>query len=64
MPKQRIAIDMDGVMADVTVQFLKYHEAETGIKLTIDEVNGLPDAVAFPSVRKWVYTEGFFGLSR
>ena len=60
MEKQRIAIDMDGVMADVTSQFLKYHEQETGIRLTLEEVDGLPDAVAFPNVRKWVYTEGFF----
>lgn len=57
---KRIAIDMDGVMADVTHQFLKYHEAETGIKLSLNEINGLPDRVAFPNVRNWVYTEGFF----
>lgn len=58
--KKRIAVDMDGVMADVATHFISWHERETGIRKTMDDINGLSDFMAFPNVRKWVYTEGFF----
>ncbi|NJN34614.1 MAG: 5'(3')-deoxyribonucleotidase [Saprospiraceae bacterium] len=58
--KKRIAVDMDGVLADVEAEFIIWHERETGIRLTRENMNGKPDAVNFPNIRKWVYTEGFF----
>ena len=60
MEKKRIAVDMDGVMADVATQFLIWHERETGEQKKMEDVFGLNDFIAFPNARKWVFTEGFF----
>ncbi len=60
MKSKRIAVDMDGVMADVTAQFLKWQQMETGVFKTLDEIDGLEDGIAFPNYREWVNTEGFF----
>jgi 5'-nucleotidase len=57
---KRIAIDMDGVLADTTAQFLQYHERETGIRLAAAAIMGKTESIAFPNVYKWVNTEGFF----
>jgi 5'-nucleotidase len=57
---QRIALDMDGVLADVIQQFIHYHEKELGIRKTITEINGLPEFEAFPLGKKHVRTNGFF----
>ena len=53
MEKKRIAVDMDGVMADVATQFLIWHERETGEPKRMEDVNGLNDFIAFPNARKW-----------
>jgi 5'-nucleotidase len=57
---KRIAIDMDGVLADVFAEFVVWHERETGVRLSYDDLKGKSDRVNFPNVRQWVYTEGFF----
>jgi 5'-nucleotidase len=57
---KRIAIDMDGVLADTTRQFLDWHERETGVRLPDDRVIGKKESEAFPNVYNWVNTEGFF----
>jgi 5'-nucleotidase len=57
---KRIAIDMDGVLADVEAAFIKLHERDFGIKLSFDDIKGKHERENFPNVRNWVYTEGFF----
>ena len=57
---KRIAIDMDNVMADLTTALLDTHERETGVRLTDDDINGKMERDAFPNVRKWITTEGYF----
>jgi 5'-nucleotidase len=57
---KRIAIDMDGVLADVEASFLQLHERDFGVKLTFDDIKGKQERENFPNVRAWVYTEGFF----
>ena len=57
---QRIAVDMDGVLADVAEQFIRYHEKDYGHRLTPDEVAGKPEREAFPKVREYVFAKGFF----
>ena len=57
---KRIAIDMDGVLANTTAQFLEYHARDTGILLSEQEILGKAESVAFPNVYTWVNTEGFF----
>ncbi len=51
---------MDGVLADVYLQFLKKHEEEFGIPLSMEDIIGIPEPKAFPSGRKYVNTPGFF----
>jgi 5'(3')-deoxyribonucleotidase len=57
---KRIAVDMDGVLADVTEEFIKWHKRETGETIKREDILGKNDRDAFPNVRQWVYTEGFF----
>jgi 5'(3')-deoxyribonucleotidase len=57
---KRLAIDMDGVIADVTTALLNSHEQETGISLTPEEIYGLNEYVAFPNIKRWLDTEGYF----
>ncbi len=57
---KKIAIDMDGVLADVYRQFIAMHAAEFGKVFTNDEVNGRPEAEVFMNERKYVNSPGFF----
>ena len=57
---KKIAVDMDGVLADVYSQFLKMHEAEFGEILPMEAIEGRPEAIAFPNIRKYVNSPGFF----
>jgi 5'(3')-deoxyribonucleotidase len=57
---QRIAVDMDGVLADVTEQFICYHEQDFGERLTLEELAGRSEREAFPKVREYVFRKGFF----
>jgi 5'(3')-deoxyribonucleotidase len=58
--KQRLIVDMDGVLADVYSQFLKMDEAETGVRQPIEKILGLPEYEAFKHGRKHVNSPGFF----
>lgn len=55
-----IAIDMDGVLANVYSQFIKMHAAEFGKVFTPEEISGVPEANVFPQERKYVNSPGFF----
>lgn len=57
---KRIAIDMDGVLADVFSQFVKYNFADTGILKTKEELVGKEELLAFPKAKEYVLTPGFF----
>lgn len=57
---KRIAVDMDGVLADVYSQFLKMHFEEHGKELTWADVEGVPEREAIPDILKYVNSEGFF----
>ncbi len=61
--KQTIAIDMDGVLADVETQFINWYERDYGIRVMREEMMGKSEEDAFPdktAVRKFVTTPGFF----
>ena len=63
MKKMSIAIDMDGVLADVEAQFLNWYERDYGIKMKREELLGKSEDTAFPEegvVRKFAHTAGFF----
>lgn len=55
-----LAIDMDGVLADVYSRFLEMHSQEYGITLTMEDVTGIPEREAIPGILKYVNSKGFF----
>jgi 5'(3')-deoxyribonucleotidase len=57
---QRIAIDMDGVIADVAEQFFRYDAIDFGKRKTMEEVAGRKELDAFPNAWEYIYTKGFF----
>ena len=57
---ERIAIDMDGVIADVAEQFFRYDAIDFGKRKSLEEVAGVKERDAFPNARKYVYSKGFF----
>lgn len=57
---KRIAVDMDGVLADTFEQFLVWQQKETGIKDERDKYLGIPESEAIKNIRTYVYTNGFF----
>jgi len=57
---ERIAVDMDGVIADVSEQFFLFDEKDFGKRKTLEEVMGKPESIAFPKCREYVLTKGFF----
>ncbi|RYY55429.1 MAG: 5'(3')-deoxyribonucleotidase [Chitinophagaceae bacterium] len=59
-PKKRIAVDMDGVLADVFEQFLDWDEREHGTRQVREKLLGLKELEVFKSARKHLYTEKFF----
>ncbi len=58
--KQRLIVDMDGVLADVYSQFLKMEEEEFGIRQPRENLLGRPESEVFKHERKYVATKGFF----
>ena len=57
---KRIAVDMDGVLADTFEQFLLWDERETGERKLREKLLGIPEKEAILNVRKYVLTNGFF----
>lgn len=57
---ERIAIDMDGVLADVYAQFIDWHHRETGELKTRESAVGMAESKAFPHLRKHIMMDGFF----
>lgn len=57
--KQRLIVDMDGVLADVYEQFLNYEESETGFRQPLENLYGKPEHVAFKNGGNYVLTKNF-----
>ena len=57
---QRLAVDMDGVLADVYEQFFRYDERDFGKRRPLEEVIGVEERKAFPYINQYVYAKGFF----
>jgi 5'(3')-deoxyribonucleotidase len=63
MTRKSIAIDMDGVLADVETQYLLWYERDYGKKVAREEIAGRSEENAFPetgATKKFVFTPGFF----
>jgi len=57
---ERLAVDMDGVLADVYEQFFRYDERDFGKRRLLEEVIGVEERKAFPRINEYVYAKGFF----
>ena len=57
---ERLAVDMDGVLADVYEQFFRYDEKDFGKRRLLEEVIGVEERKAFPRINEYVYAKGFF----
>ncbi len=57
---KKIAIDMDGVLANVFEQFVKYDVADTGVLKTIQDAMGKGEHEPFPLAEKYLQAPGFF----
>lgn len=57
---KRIALDMDGVLADVYEQFFEMDEKDFGKRRSWEEVAGKKERESFPRIREYVHTPGFF----
>jgi 5'-nucleotidase len=61
--KKSIAIDMDGVMADIETHLLNWYENAYGIRIPREQLKGESEADAFPdkqAIWRFVKTPGFF----
>ncbi len=61
--RKSIAIDMDGVLADIEDQILSWYKEETGIVMTREDMKGKPEEELFPDkavLRKICNKPGFF----
>jgi 5'-nucleotidase len=61
--KKSIAIDMDGVIADVEAQFINWYLRDYGIKITREDLQGRNEDNAFPEkglIRKFARTPDIF----
>jgi 5'(3')-deoxyribonucleotidase len=60
----RIAIDMDGVMADTTQQFINYYAKKYGVTVDKDTLNGKSETGGYPhdeaTIRSLLYEPDFF----
>lgn len=61
--KERVLVDMDGVLADTYTQFIKMEYEETGIELHLEDMDGKTEEEVFPSFYAHVRSEGFFGTA-
>ena len=57
---KQILVDMDGVLADVYAQFIKWELEETGNLIDINSLSGKTEEEAFPQADKHVRSKGFF----
>ena len=57
---ERLAVDMDGVLADVYEQFFRYDEKDFGKRKPIEDVIGVEERKAFPYINEYVHAKGFF----
>jgi 5'(3')-deoxyribonucleotidase len=57
---ERIAVDMDGVLADTMEQFFRFDERDFGKRRSLEEIIGKPESAAFPGAKEYVRTKDFF----
>ncbi len=59
-----IAVDMDGVLADVLALFLDLDARDFGRRKTLEEIWGVSELKAFERALDYLHTDGFFRSAR
>jgi len=57
---KKVLVDMDGVLADVYLQFARMELEETGTHINMESLYGKLEEEAFPNFEKHVRSSGFF----
>ena len=60
---ERLIIDMDNVMADISLHFREWYTSNTGELIAAESLIGKPEVEAYPNpelVKSFLYTPGFF----
>ena len=57
---QRLIVDMDGVLADIYAQYLELEESESGIRRSLESLNGKLESEVFKNIERYLHTKGFF----
>jgi 5'-nucleotidase len=57
---KRIAIDMDGVLADTYPHFIHFEEQYSGQRKQLEDLMGVPEFEAFPFAKTYLQKAGFF----
>ena len=60
---KKIAVDMDGVLADIDTHFINWYHKIYGVQVPYEQLLGKPEIDAFPvkgATRTFVNTPGFF----
>jgi 5'-nucleotidase len=55
-----IAVDMDGVLADVLALYLDLDARDFGRRKSLEEIQGVPELQAFQRISEYLHTDGFF----
>jgi 5'-nucleotidase len=58
--KKQLLVDMDGVLADIYAQYIRYETAESGRTQKVEDLYGIPEDKAFVNCEKYVRMRGFF----
>lgn len=62
LSRKSIAVDMDGVIADTVVQFIRWYQRDSGVLLSKTDFEWRKEAEVLPNglLHKYVRTKGFF----
>ncbi len=58
--KQRLLVDMDGVLADIYAQLIELEYQDLGIRQSYEKLNGTSEADVFKNALTYIHSDGFF----
>lgn len=58
--KQRLLVDMDGVLADIYAQLIEFEYQELGIRQSYEKMNGTSEVDTFKNALEYIFSDGFF----
>ena len=62
--KQRLLVDMDGVLADIYAQLIEFEYQDLGIRQSYEKMNGTSEVDTFKNALEYIFSDGFFNQVR